>query len=271
MDTVPPAQAAPPALALDEPPPPGRDAIRDKPSAQEIASVPGASEDWWTLVQEQIRLDQYSLIPDEEAADVYRAYNPDNGLALDFSTAGLHLAPVSQDGEAGVAWTWDMHLSGFGYQGAVQPVVEALGTNVQANLLEYLRPGLSEWYLNDERGLEQGFTIDAPPAPAGGESWLVLQLALMTDLEPILVEDSGVIDFTSPDSNVILLRYGGLRAYDAAGRELPSRLALSGCEGTAASKSCLLELYVDASAADYPLTVDPLIVSPDWSAVGENS
>ena len=32
---------------------------------QEIASVPGATQDWWAGVQEQIRQDMYDISPDE--------------------------------------------------------------------------------------------------------------------------------------------------------------------------------------------------------------
>ena len=55
------------------------------------------------------------------------------------------------------------------------------------NRVEYRRTGLIEWYLNDERGLEHGFTLDAPPDGEG--DLLVLEMALDTDLAPILTGD----------------------------------------------------------------------------------
>ena len=40
--------------------------------------------------------------------------------------------------------------------------------------VEYRRDGLTEWYINGPRGLEQGFTLAAPPAGARSSSRLAL-------------------------------------------------------------------------------------------------
>lgn len=50
----------------------------------------------------------------------------------------------------------------------------------------------------------------------------------------------------------VVMRYGEVYAYDAAGKELPVAVALSGQE---------LRLQVDDARARYPLTVDPLVFS----------
>ena len=83
------------------------------------------------------------------------------------------------------AWTWGLRTTGYGYQGDVRPLPALAETASDGNRLEYRRAGLSEWYANDERGLEQGFTLERPPAGAG--EVLVLEMALDTGLAPVLV------------------------------------------------------------------------------------
>jgi hypothetical protein len=245
---------------------------------EEISGVPGVTDDWWAAVQAQIRNDMYGLSPDEAAAGgpAFRGYNQAHNLEVAFSAAGLRLAPappqpgpgeelpgpaaLTTAAEAGPGWGWELRFTGYGYQGQVQPVPAALETSQTGNRLEYRHAGLTEWYVNDERGLEQGFTIDTPPAIGSGES-LVLEMTLNTDLVP-LVATGQAIEFTLPEGNVILLRYGDLAASDAAGNPLPARMELAGCGPGSPPDACRLRLVVEAAGAAYPLTLDPLIISP---------
>lgn len=98
-----------------------------------------------------------------------------------------------------------------------------------ANRIEYRRGALTEWYINDEQDLEQGFTLTAPPQSAiqNPKSEIVLDLALISDLRLNLTDDGAAIDFTTPGGpssssgqSVRVLRYSDLHASDAAGRAL---------------------------------------------------
>jgi PKD repeat protein len=287
-----PASLAPEALAqkttvdptADKPPPPAGEGVA---VPEEIAGVPGVTADWWAAVQEQIRGDLYALTPEgaEGRPDAYRGYNPDHRFEFTFSAGGLSLAPSASPemgpaldagpAPAGAsAWTWALHTTGLGYEGDVRPLSAVDQTASSGNRLEFRRPDLTEWYVNDERGLEQGFTLDAPPAGAGGV--LVLEMALDTELGPIVTggsdESSGqAIEFTLPEGNVVLLRYSDLYAYDAQGAPLPARMALSGCDPGAEPGNCQLQLLVETAGARYPLRIDPLLTVPDWAAIGESS
>ena len=104
-----------------------------------------------------------------------------------------------------------MTLTGYGYEGAIQPVAPAT-LSVDGNRVEYHRGGMTEWYVNDGRGLEQGFTISSRPAAIlGGEGKnnLVLELAVSGDLTPTLTEDGLAIELKTEDG-VRVLRYGDL-------------------------------------------------------------
>jgi hypothetical protein len=53
-------------------------------------------------------------------------------------------------------------LTGYGYEDDVRSVAEAELSAISSGV-EYRREALSERYVNDEHGLKQGFTLDAPP------------------------------------------------------------------------------------------------------------
>jgi hypothetical protein len=136
-----------------------------------------------------------------------------------------------------------MSLVGYGYGSALRPVAAA-SPRAQSNRVSYFRGQLTEWYANGPLGLEQGFTLVAPPAArAAGE--LTLALALSGDLRAAL--SHGAVTFTGAGTS---LGYRGLVATDATGRTLPSRIELV--------RGRLL-IRVDAAGARYPLRIDPFI------------
>jgi hypothetical protein len=280
------AAQAPTPTPTPVPPPPPEPEAPDSGIPGEISGVPGVTDDWWAAVQEQIRRDMYGLAPDEAAAGpAYRGYNQAHNLELAFSPTGLHLAPapprpgpgeelpgpatLTTAAEAGPDWGWELRFSGYGYEGQLQPTPAALETRSDGNRLEYQHAGLTEWYVNDERGLEQGFTLNTHPASGAGKT-LVLEMTLETDLVPLVATEQA-LEFAWPGANVILLRYSDLAASDAAGNPLPARMELAGCGPGSPPDACRLRLVIDSAGAVYPLTIDPLVTAPPWSAVGENA
>ena len=88
----------------------------------------------------------------------------------------------------------------------------------QDNRIEYDRGTILEWYVNDRRGLKQGFALASPP-PGGGA--VHLDMELTGTLSPAISEDGQAIDFrTSAAPGAI--RYSRLLVLDAAGQELPA-------------------------------------------------
>jgi hypothetical protein len=112
--------------------------------------------------------------------------------------------------------------------------------------VEYRRGLLTEWYVNRPGGLEQGFEVQDPGTPRGRP--LVVAMAIQGDLQA-RPEASGVS--FADGSGQVLLRYSGLKSWDADGRPLGSRLEVADRE---------IRLVVDAAAARFPVTVDPTFV-----------
>jgi hypothetical protein len=182
------------------------------------------------------------------AADAYRfAPGADGTWATTTPAQGLHTTfgptgPTVADTIRGGALSLD--LARLGRPGALAPVeaAEVVGT---ADSVEYRRsPSLVEWYRNEARGLEQGFTLVS--APSSGPGPLILEMDA-TGLAVALSADGSEVVASAPDTGAVL-RYSGLEVLDATGRRLPARLAV---EGQA------VQLRIDDDGAAYPLAIDP--------------
>jgi len=136
-----------------------------------------------------------------------------------------------------------MRLHSYG-DGQQTIAAEAVSLQVHGKRLEKRHAQLTEWYLDSPLGLEQGFTLAQPLSSHRGE--LVLNLALSGGLTPQL-KDQALHFLDSKQTSQ--LTYDKLYAFDATGRELPSRMVLAGNT---------LSLLVDDRGAVYPVVVDPL-------------
>ncbi len=126
-------------------------------------------------------------------------------------------------------------LVGMSDAGAAVPIAQA-PPRASENRVDYAHGAVSEWYANGPHGLEQGFTV-ASGRPGG----LTIALADRGGRPRLR---GGSIELAPG------LRYGGLVATDAAGRRLPSRLAVSGGR---------ILLEVNAAGARFPVRVDPFV------------
>ena len=174
---------------------------------------------------------------------VYRAENAAHGMATEFAPDGVRVAV-----RKGSAWSWGMALSGYGRRGAVQPV-SAAQLRADGIRVDYAYDeGIAAWYVNGRLGLQQGFTLSRRPAGASGAGEVEVRLSL-----------TGVAAQVDAGGRAATLRqlggpghqrYAGLYVYDAAGRELPARLA---------SSAAGLSVLVDDREAQYPVVIDPFI------------
>ncbi|MDQ2737398.1 MAG: FG-GAP repeat protein [Actinomycetota bacterium] len=131
---------------------------------------------------------------------------------------------------------WTMHATAISTATGNIPVTVAQPI-IAGSRVEYRRDGLTEWYVNGPHGLEQGFTVAALPTEA---AQFTLALAVTGDVP------------TQTDSGLMIgdLRYRDLAATDAAGAILPAHLDLA--DGA-------IQIVVDATGAQWPVTVDPLV------------
>ena len=167
----------------------------------------------------------------------YRGVNRKQGLAVEFDAHSARL----QHAQGNVAF----RLSGYGYGSHIRTPVEAKPAG-NANRLEYRRGELTEWYVNEAAGLEQGFTLTERPGIARPGEPLVIALAVEGELRPSLAPLGDAVLLQAGGRSI--LRYGGLHSWDASGRAVASRLDVKGRE---------VRLIIEDRDAEYPLVVDP--------------
>lgn len=149
------------------------------------------------------------------------------------------------------AWTWGLELTRYGFSGAALALDgDSPNTRASGSSLSYTwDETLEEWYRNDGRGLEHGYTVIEPP-PRGDDpaAPLEFELAVRGGLTPVIDADGLGARFVD-DEGATRVTYAGLLVQDATGRSVPARMERS--PGG-------LSLSVDARDARYPLTVDPI-------------
>ena len=166
------------------------------------------------------------------------ARNRAQRLAARFSAAGVTL----HSGGLLVG----MRLRGYGYGSQVMRVA-ARAPSALANRVVYRNGPLTQWYANGPLGLEQGYTLAAPPprsAALARGGWLAFALGVTGGARMAVAH--GTVVFSGKGES---LAYRGLVATDALGRRLPARV-------TVAKRGVLL--WVDDAGARYPVRVDPL-------------
>jgi trimeric autotransporter adhesin len=175
----------------------------------------------------------YHVVPQPEG---FRMKNANHGLSVELTPDGIDFHQGPRE--------WGMVLRGYGYGETLQ-AAGTLKPRAHANRVEYRRGALTEWYVNGPFGIEQGFTLESAPGKAQNEP-LTFALALSGDLNASI--DARGRGLTLKKDGIEVLRYGGLLAFDARGRDLPAWLELADNH---------LRIRIDDANAEYPIVVDP--------------
>ncbi len=207
------------------------------------SSMPGGlSADEWQRIRGQIEESEYAFeLSDGRAL----AANREQRIKTSVGQAGVEVSPYARPGEL-PAWSWQLRWMGTG--------AEAAKVSASGRRAEIGRGSVTEWYENRTVGVEQGFTIhEAPAASADGEDRLRLRFECETSLA---FGTPGVTGLEWKDaSGAVVLRYNGLRAYDANAMPVPAEFE---CSPEAPEQ---ITIALNTRGAVYPLTVDPLIAT----------
>ncbi len=147
----------------------------------------------------------------------------------------------------------ELSTVGFGYAGDVHPI-GASWLACEENRVERRARALVEWYVNDERGIEHGWTI--PAAPQGpAEGLLRIELSVAGLVAQVAADGRSAV--FEDDDGEVRVRYDSLVAWDATGRELPVRLL---------ETRAGLAVELSRKGASHPITIDPILGGPTWTA-----
>lgn len=194
----------------------------------------------WTAIRTAYEAGQYAV---QTADDGHIAQNSGQQWRTHFDGRAFLTTPQ------GGGWQWGLELLSYGATGdenviAGKATVQAAGTRLTYGW----DARVEEWFVNDRRGLEHGFTVKQ--RPSGVESVLTFKLGVRGGLKPHVAADGQGVAFVKTEGNAAVT-YTGLKVWDADGRSLPSNFEAS-------TSSDLLTLRVDERGARYPLTVDPI-------------
>jgi RHS repeat-associated protein len=248
-------------------------------SEEPPAPPPGATEEWSAAARQAVAESEYEVSRKEAPSareEAYQAPNRAHNFRSHFSRDALRLVPRTDEG---AQWELSLSLVGYGRGDDVRPI-DSPTLEPRGKRIDYRRGQLTEWYVNDERGLEQGFMLSVPPeamgrgaairrvpgsrartsddAAATEPAFVVLRLG--GDLVPTISPDGQAIDFAPRSGGLSVMRYSKLLVIDARGNELPSWM-----EGFSEDGGRGIRLVFDDTDAAYPVTVDPLATNASWT------
>jgi outer membrane protein assembly factor BamB len=195
------------------------------------------------------------------AAEIYEATNPAQKLRARFNGRDVVLQPLTS--KRTTTLQARLRLRSYGY--GRRMLTAGAGTiRVDGNRIEINRrlptqsnstktdqgssDEIVEWYQNRKDGLEQGFTLTAPPGKRYLGTPLRLRLTVTGGVRPALVDSGKALELIGGNGES-WLRYDHLMATDASGRQLQTRFRADGNQ---------ISLLIDDTEAVYPLRIDPL-------------
>ena len=208
----------------------------------------GVSSDWWATVSKQIKEEVYEIVErSSENGRKFNAFNRSQGLVSNFDKNGIVVLPSKEEEKK---WELKMKL--------LPKKMEENGVRISnlKNKIEIERGNLSEWYINEENGLEQGFTVYKPLNEGILQK---IDIEISGNLLPKISEDGQAITFYNKN-NLNVLHYGNLIVKDSSGEILFSYF-----EGFAGG----ISIVFNAERAIYPITVDPVLTGPVWTGSGD--
>jgi len=233
------------------------DAMASQPliEAKNVKSAPdGLTASDWSSIRAAFEANRHAAFAVEGG---YQSRNTSQSWRTKFDGRGFETTPKSDE------WSWGLELVGFGRAGDERSLTAPISVEADNNRVLYQWSAeLTEWFVNDRRGLEHGFTVYARPV-GGVESVarkcekiisnhlddpLRLTIAVRGGLSPRVSANGQDVSFVD-GTGIEVVNYNGLTVYDADGQEIPA------CFETIAEG---LRLSVYDENARYPITIDPI-------------
>lgn len=183
----------------------------------------GLAKSDWISIRAAYEAGRHQFVKQEDGSHVAR--NRRLGWKMAFDGRGFTATP--EDG----TWTWGLELQ----SDADIPVCTSSqdADKTVCNTLRFPHSAvITEWFINDQRGLVQGWTLAAPAAIR-----LRIRGNLKTNVSPQSITFGAQIT------------YSGLKAWDATGKNIPTHFEPT-AEGFA--------VRYDDKGESYPITIDPI-------------
>lgn len=222
----------------------------DSRMASVKAPPQGITAEAWLRITADIEQRTYSIRTTGEQHGHLVADNPAQHLEALFDSAGVELIPAairciaapkaSLPASSQPLRPFRMRTSSV--NGVVVSPTIPVSTG---NRVDYAHAGFTEWYVNDAKAFEQGWTLEARPKHGGSP---IIQMEI--EGARTIAEADGAIRVEDHRGQVHY-RYADLAAWDAVHRALPVAMHLE--------RDGLIQIEVNDRNAQYPIVVDPAL------------
>ena len=180
----------------------------------------GLAKSDWSSIREAYEAGRHACQPVEGG---WQASNPGQQWTTKFDGRGFVSEPK------GGGWQWGLELKRYGFPGAERVISDKPAVRAFGQRVTYVWDAvLSEWFVNDTRGLEHGFTVKERPVLLATRSLqsvpLNFTLAVRGSLVGRVTMDGQGVLFCD-NSGATVVNYSGLKVWDADGKILPSWFA----------------------------------------------
>lgn len=245
---------------------------------QRKGEIKNVNQLWYSDVISQITKQEYNIVFQEKVSAL-QSPNRMHNLRITYTSSGVRISPrlrssspearslpsgpgrackeqlfrnikINRDADD---WRIEMKLDGYG-KGLPENKFQGKQITAAGNKAFIEDKKIRIEYENSQSGMRQNFVIKEKPAAKG-----ILKIAVKVggDLDFKISRDK--ISFVDSNGKE-KLRYCGLNVFDSKGKTLPAFFERS------AERKFLIA--VNDEGADYPVTIDPVTISPDWMARG---
>jgi hypothetical protein len=227
--------------------------------SRSAATQPLHSGDWFSAAKEFIRANEYS-IQWKSTLQQYVAVNRKNQLGFFFRNDGYRILSFSAADKEKDNWDYNFKLAGITQGNNRLDVSATAPVAASATKLVYQHPGFEMEYINDSKGMRQNFIVQQKPGAQG-----VLEISINLEGQLITGIEEGkrlTLSALLNGKKTIKMMYDGLKVWDANKKSLPANMRLD-------DNGKMLVISVNDANASYPITIDPLNHTPDWTDNGQ--
>ena len=211
------------------------------------------SSDWYKLAAENILKKEYDFFKTTKP-DTYQTVNQKNHLGFLVSPDGFSVHNL-KNSDKQPSWNIDFTVAGAGRIGTQCSLPANFTISETSAMIVFCSKSLDIEYINKANGLRQNFIVKDKPS---GNGELRVQLNWNSSLEAAGSSTDKLVFYTPGNKNDIKLIYDDLKVWDADGTLLNARLQLD-------KKDNSINILVDDTEAAYPITIDPLSRTAEWS------
>ncbi len=204
----------------------------------------------------QIKSDEYKITFDK-VIDRYQSPNRSNNIRFIYNNDGFIATERIRDVSGSSGWSVQFKASGYSRKNNLPTNFSGREIFTSGNSAYCEDENIIIKYLNDENGMRQDFIIKKR---AEGDGLLSLKIDVTTALS--MTVNSDEVSFGNGQ-----FKYSGLKVWDSNGKFLNAYFENEIKSFNSAYPSAKsFSITVDDKDAAYPITIDPLSTSPNWTA-----